>query len=305
MVPIGGTRGTIIGSNAVCALSMIVWAAGFPAADFLLQTWDPLALIAVRFALATLILVPVWMLLEGPRAFLDARWGRGTIVGGIGFGLGAYLFLLGQSVSDAVTVSIVASAMPAIGAVFEVVLDGRKLRPAFVLGIALAVLGGLVATGAVSDRGSTGLGAALALVSVVFFAWGSRAAVREFPELSTIGQTTITLGGGAIFLVLILLAALGLGWAGTVAVPVNATQVVYLVYFALGAMALSQLFWIMGVGRLGVALAAIHINAVPFYVMLLIVASGGSWNGMQALGALLVGLGVVVAQHRTRRADVI
>ena len=43
------------GANALCALSMVIWAAGFPAAEALLTTWPPMALIVARFGLASLM----------------------------------------------------------------------------------------------------------------------------------------------------------------------------------------------------------------------------------------------------------
>ncbi len=293
-----GAATTNVTANMVCMLSMLTWAAGFPAAEMLLDTWNPLALIAARFAIAVTFLVPVWAMIEGPEAVLRARWGRASIVGGIGFGAGAYLILLGQSISDPVTVTIVAASMPAVAAGLEVLFDGRKLRLPFVLGIALAIVGGLIATGANIREGSTGLGALLALVSVVLFGWGSRAAVKDFPELTVLGQTTATLAGGMVFTGVTFGIVWMLGLSSGISAPVDNTQLGYLILYALGSMALSQLLWIMGIGRLGIALAAVHINAAPFYVMLLVVAMGGLWNWWQAFGAALVGLGVVVSQRR-------
>jgi hypothetical protein len=54
--------------------------------------------------------------------------------------------------------------------------------------------------------------------------------------------------------------------------------------------------WIMSVERLGIGLSALHINAAPFYVMLILFALGAGWNWTQAGAAAVVGLGVLVAQ---------
>ena len=87
---------------------------------------------------------------------------------------------------------------------------------------------------------------------------------------------------------------------GLSAVPkgVDSYQIGMLVIFAVAAMALSQLLFIVGVGRLGVAVASLHVNTAPFYVMLIMVALGGAWSNMQALGAAAVALGVFLAQRR-------
>ena len=62
-------------------------------------------------------------------------------------------------------------------------------------------------------------------------------------------------------------------------------------------MALSQAMWIASVGRLGIAVASFHMNLAPFYVMLVMLGMGGGWNWPQALGAVVVGLGVIIAQR--------
>ena len=46
-------------------------------------------------------------------------------------------------------------------------------------------------------------------------------------------------------------------------------------------MAISQLLWIISVGRIGIGAASMHMNAVPFYVMLIVFALGGAWNWAQ------------------------
>ena len=61
-------------------------------------------------------------------------------------------------------------------------------------------------------------------------------------------------------------------------------------------MAISQVLWIRSVGHLGIALSSLHINATPFYVMLILFALGGAWNWTQAAAALVVGVGVFIAQ---------
>jgi drug/metabolite transporter (DMT)-like permease len=69
-----------------------------------------------------------------------------------------------------------------------------------------------------------------------------------------------------------------------------------LAIFAIGGLAISQVLWIRSVGHLGIALSSLHINATPFYVMLILFALGGAWNWTQAAAALVVGVGVLIAQ---------
>lgn len=69
-----------------------------------------------------------------------------------------------------------------------------------------------------------------------------------------------------------------------------------LLAFSVGSLGISQLMWIMSVERLGIGLSALHINAAPFYVMIILFAMGGLWDWGQAAAAALVALGVLVAQ---------
>ena len=62
-------------------------------------------------------------------------------------------------------------------------------------------------------------------------------------------------------------------------------------------MAFAQTLWMFGAGKLGIFIASFHMNAVPFYVMVSVVLIfGAPWSWMQALGALLVGVGVIISQ---------
>ncbi len=295
-----GFGASAVMSNLICMASMVIWATGFPAAGLLLETWDPLMLIAARMALALIFLFPIWVVVDGFQAVRSANWPRGLMVGGIGFGGGAYMLLYGQSVSDAVTVTVVSAGMPAVAAVLEVALDGRRLRVPFVLGVLLAFAGGVVAATGSVGGGDSAKGAFFAFLSIVVFAWASRATVRDFPSLSALGQTTITLTGAAMFSGLALAVFLVLGGVSPLAAPVDGAQIMYLLIYSLASMAVAQLLWIMGVGRLGIAVSAIHLNAAPFYVMLMVVALGGNWSWLQVLSALLVAAGVLVAQLRRR-----
>jgi hypothetical protein len=56
----------------------------------------------------------------------------------------------------------------------------------------------------------------------------------------------------------------------------------------------------MAVGQLGIGLSSLHMNAVPFYVMIIMFALGAAWNWPQAYGAVIVALGVLIAQGLIR-----
>ena len=200
-------RSGALASNFACFAAMVMWSFAFPIAEFMLDSWGTVALVLARQLIAVAALFCFWLWIDGLRKVRQADWGAGVQVGGIGFGLGSITFLVGQHLSDAVTPAIAASMMPIVGALLEVSFDGRRLRARLVAGIVLALLGGLLATGARLEQGNFGWGSLLCLFSVVLFAWATRSTNHRFRELSFVGQTTITLSG-SLFVVTIIFAAM-------------------------------------------------------------------------------------------------
>ncbi len=289
----------VLAGNLLGVASMMTWAAAFPAADLLLQTWSPLALILARLMIAVAFLMPIWMLMDGPQAILRARWPQGLMVGGIGFGFGAYLILVAQDLTDPVTVALIASCAPLAGFMLEITSRRRKLTRRFVVGICASIFGGIIATNS-SGLSHIGPGAGLAVLSVFLFSWGSDRAVRDFPDLSPIGRTTLTLTGALCMVTLICIGAFVLGFDTALSADPAPADLLPLLLYAIISMALSQALWIACVGRIGVALASFHLNVAPFYVMLIMLALGDGWDWNKAAGAALVGIGAIIAQSRPR-----
>lgn len=282
-------------TNLICMFSMLIWAAGLPAADFLIPLLAPEQLTFLRLALAAGALLPIWVALEGPRPLLRVNWARGVAVGSL-IGMGAWFLIQGQARGGAVTAAVISATLPVVGITIEVALDGRRLTLALVLGLVLSLIGGFMALDLSGGGMSLGLGALLCLCSVVTFALGSRLTVTAFPDQSPIGRTAVTLTGAAIATGVLALAQFawatpapdfsGWGWKEATA----------LLLFSVGSLGLSQVAWIMSVERLGIGLSALHINAAPFYVMLILFALGARWDWVQAGAAALVGVGVLIAQ---------
>jgi len=290
----------LVRANLLCMLSMLVWAVALPAADLLIANVPPLPLTAARMALASACLLPLWWWLEGGAALRNAPWGRAILIGGSTIGGGAFMLVVGQGMTNAVTVALVSASMPLIAIAIEVVLDARRLTAALVVGVLLSLGGGAMAMGSGAGGVGLGLGALLCFLAVLLFTLGSRATVTAFALLTPLGRTTVTLTGAA----LTTCAAAGLNalWGG--AAPqwalLGFNELAALALFSIGGLAISQLLWIMSVGSLGIALSSLHINATPFYVMGTLFALGGAWNWTQAWAAAVVALGVLVAQGIVR-----
>ena len=287
-------RPSTLPANLVCMASMLIWAAGLPAADFIIPLLPAEQLTALRMALAALALLPVWALADGPRALLRANWLKGIGVGSL-IGLGAWFLILGQARGGAVTAAVISATLPVVGIAIEVLLDGRRLTPILILGILLSLAGGLVALDW-SGGLSLGLGAGLCFASVVSFTIGSRLTVTAFPTLSPFGRTALTISGAAVATSAVALAQIATGMPAPDFAPWGLREVLALLAFSVGSLGLSQLLWIISVEKLGIGVSALHINAAPFYVMVILFLMGAGWSWTQAGGALLVALGVLIAQ---------
>ncbi len=287
--------GGLFAANLLCMLSMFLAAAGLPAADRVIPLIGAEQLTALRLLLAAAFLLPIWAMIEGPAALLRAPWLRGMAVGSL-IALAAWFIILGQARSGPVTAAVATAMMPLFGIALEVVLDGRRLGPALILGLGLSCLGAFLTLDLKNGAPDLGIGALFCLCSIACFALGSRLTVTRLPALSAVGRASLTISGAA--LVALLVAAIRI-LTGQPPVDLGLWSAVdwgALLFFAIAGLGLSQLLWIAAVARLGIGMSSLHINAAPFYVMVILLALGGSWSWRQAGAAALVALGVVIAQ---------
>lgn len=282
-------------ANLLCVLSMVIWAAGISAADLVIPLLLPEQLNALRMGLSALFLVVIWCGSEGFGPIRRANWIKGILVGSL-IGLGAWFLVLGQARGGAVTVAVISATMPVVGIALEVFLDGRKLTLALALGLVLAVAGGFMALDFHAGGLSLGLGALFCFASVISFTLGSRLTVTAFPDESALGRTAISLVGATIATVTVVLLQTLAGVALPSFAAWGLRETGALLLFSVGAVGIAQWLFVKAVGRIGIGLTTLHMNATPFYVMLILFAAGGSWNWTHALAAAIVGLGVLVAQ---------
>lgn len=279
------------------------FALGFPAAEGLLQTWGIVSVIAVRNGLAMLLLIALLLWAQGRVALVSLPWLKGFWVGAIGFGIGSLLLVLTQYLTNAVTAALAAATMPVFAVILEVVLDKRGLTKRFLGAVTLVLIGGFIATNAEFGDLRFGWGLLLGLFATSFFAWGSRATVKNFPELTPLARTTVTTGGMFGFCAICFGLAVAFGIPATNIPKPDVLGISLMLVYAWCGLAISQALWIRGVGHVGIAIASFHLNATPFYVMLIMLIFGNGWSWMQAFGACVLALGVVLAQQSSGAQD--
>lgn len=284
-------RGNIFGAAAI-----ILFATGFPAADKLLQTWGVITLIALRNLLALIVMISLIFFLEKSVVLRKLPWFKGFWVGGIGFGFGSLLLLIAQAMTDATTAALAAAAMPIFAVGLEVALDGRRLSARFLLAVALVLFGGALAAGVTLGESSISLGFTLGLLASGIFAWGSRETVKSFPSLSPLTRTAVTTSGMFGFVAIPCLVAMFFQYSWSAVGTLDISNVGLLIIYACLALGISQIFWIKAVEEIGIGIASFHLNATPFYVMIIVYLFGSDWNWMQVLGAAILTVGTLLAQ---------
>ena len=286
---------SLLSAHLICIASMVVWSACLPLGEVINPLLQPIPFSAIRMAIAAAFLLLYWAATEGFAVMGRANWRAGIVAGAL-IAVSGVLLVIAQKLTGSVTVAIISAGLPVIGVALEVALDRRRITLGLTLGLALALVGGLIALGSGLQGFSVGIGALVCLGSVVFYATGSRLTVTALPDLSPMGRTTVTLVAAACTSLIVALGAIAFGAPLPDFTPFGPWQYAALIGFSVGPMAVAQALWVVAVGRLGVGMSGLHANATPFYVMIVMFALGAPWIWAQALGAAVVGVGVLVAQ---------
>ncbi len=292
----------IIRGNLAGIICMIVWSLHFPLSVVILNTWNPLALAPVRMGLAGLTVAAVGLALGQAGAMLALARNRQFVFVSVVFALSGLFFIIGQSRIDAVSAAVIVSAMPIFSALMGW-WDGLE-RPGvkLVLAIALTVAGGVL-TSTVSAQGTGGEGSVsgilFTLAGVIAYVWYTRQLVISFADISDISKVAVSMLISVIPCSLILAAFATAGTA--IDVDFSATTLGLIVAMAGMSVGLSSVLWLWTGRVVGVTVAAMHHNMVPFYVIVMAALGGAVVTGQHIAGAVLVIAGAVLAQFRSRK----
>ena len=291
----------VLKSNFICVFSILLFAMGFPAAEYLLDDWDVVSVITARNVFSFILIFLIWLSIEGVQKVKSAKWFKGFVIGVSGFGIGAFLILYLQSLTTPVIAALAVATMPVFAVLLEMLLDGRKMRFWFFFGVVLVLWGGYIASGASLIENNIGFAILIGFLGVALFAWGSRATVKSLPGMTTLGQVAVTsFGMAGLSIVLYFIGTTFMD------LTISASSItlkhlgLVLIYAWLG-LGISQILWIKAVSQLGIGIASFHLNAVPFYVMFMLFLLGDQWFWHQAIGALIVITGVIMAQQKSSK----
>ena len=284
--------------NILAFIAMVLWATQFPAMAHVMQTWQPILMAPMRLGASAIFLLSLLLITGGAHHIRNTPWRDVWILGGIVLTGSTILFVWGQKYAHPVTVAIIISMMPVISAIMGFCQRQERITLAIVTGIALSVIGGYF-TALAPGRGwlEFGLqgGEFLILGAVVLFVWYTRETTTRLAGISTLAQSAFTLTFATFGAALVAFGAVVTGYAEPV-FDFSVQSVALIAWVGAIAVGFSMTLWFASARRLGVTITTMHHNLVPFYVMVMAVATGGAIHQTQTWGALLVCFGAVLAQ---------
>lgn len=278
------------------------WGANVPVSKVMLAHFDLIPMSAIRTAVAGVALGALLLLVEGARALrIDLGFRRFAMLGLMMGGFFA-VYTLGLQFSNPITAATVAVAGPLVSAVTVRLVTGLRFDPGFPVALALTLLGGgiLVSSTLVGSSGPVtfGGGEIVVLLSNSIWTLYSLKAQAWFDRASQLHRAYVASLSAFGWTALLSVALIALGWSRSPLTVTDGWAWTQLVGIALLASSLGSYFWNIGASRLGVAVASLWVNLVPFFAVLWSMAYGFMPNAYQIVGGLVALGGVVYMQWR-------
>lgn len=259
----------------------------------------PIALSFWRWLLAFLLLLPLaWPHLKKDWPVLRRRWPILLLFGS--FGIGAFNTLLysGLQYTTALNAMILSAAQPAMILVTGMLLFRDRTTRSQLLGILLSLVGVLI----IVSRGvpevllSLRLNFGDALILLGGLLWSVYAVyLRKRPQVHPLSFLAATLFVGVFVVLPFYLHELSRGRL-IVAAPESWLTIAYVCLFP---SLIAYLFYNRGVELIGSARTAQYLNITPaFGAILSILLLGERPGAYHALGVILIGAGIVLAERR-------
>jgi drug/metabolite transporter (DMT)-like permease len=274
---------------------VVVWACNFIAMRFAIRELPILAVGALRFGAAALLLLAILKVVEGNIGAPRAAWGRLVLIGMIGNTIYQTLFMIALQRTSVGNTAILLATSPLQTALLGAFVGIEKPSGRLIGALLLALVGaGLV----VGDRGfsvdtatlwgdlaALGAGTCWAISTL-----GVRALPSEISPLKVTALTTVTGVPGLLFLAWPDLMAQSWG----VVTPVAWGALTYSVVLSIG---LAYLLWNASVAAVGPNRTAIFNCLTPLLAMVIAWPTLGEVPGpAQWAGGVLIIAGVIVGR---------
>lgn len=283
-------------TDLLLALMALIWGVNIIVVKAALSSFLPLAFNAVRFPLASLVLLLIAKLSGAPVP--ERRyWKPLALYGMLGNSLYQLGFIQGLALTRAGNAALIMAANPVLTALISHWAGEERFRLRHWAGIFLSALGValvVVGSGETVGFGSTVLGDLLVLGAVLcwsLYAVGSRPLVHS---LGAVNMTAWTTFFGTVPIVLFgIPALLSQSWSGIGPAAWGAVG-----YASLGAIVTGYLLWARGLRTLGSTRVAVYSNFTPVFAFLaawpLLGETPTAW---QVSGGLLIFMGLYLTRY--------
>lgn len=290
-------------------VAVLIWGAQLPIAKGIFPFIDGYAMTLIRYAIAVSIFCAVLWRAEGPAAFrYEGRATLAWFAGAVGMGASAMLVFLGLELTRPEIAVIILALQPAMTAIAEWVVHGRRPPRFTLVCLVFAFLGVVIAV----TRGGSGLAALLSskpqellgdlLVLLGAVAWVMYTMLTQrLTGWSALRLTTLT-GIPAM-------AAIAIAWA--VAAAVGASRLPdaaalagagwRMVYVSAIGVALAMFLWNGGTRHIGSLNAILLLNLMPVITFGIRALEGADFSWPELAGAVMVMAALVANNLLMRR----
>jgi drug/metabolite transporter (DMT)-like permease len=290
-------RGGISSTDLLLFLMALIWGSNFTAIKYSLEDLQPLSFNALRFTLASIVMLVVSL---GRRDGFKLGPGDGRrlfLLGLLGNTCYQSLFITGMAHTRAGNAALILATTPLFTAILGRIRKHEYFTGRGVTGLLLAFAGIVLIV--VSGRGEvslgeTVLGDSLLLASTLCWSLYTVGSKRLMDTYGSMKVTTIMMTSGTPLLLLICAPSLlrqdwtrvrPIAWAG-------------LIYSGLFAIAVAYVIWSYGVRKIGSTRTAIYSNITPIVALLVAwPALGESPTPGQLAGALVIFAGIYLVRH--------
>ncbi len=293
-------RKQLLGAFAAMVFVGASWGANVPVTKVMLAYFDLIPMSALRTTAATVVLALVLVVVENTRALRIGLGLQRFALLGLMMSSFFCFYTLGIKFSNPISAAAVQVAGPLVSAVTVRLVTGHRFDPGFGTALGLTVLGGVIlVSGTLVGRTVTlGGGEIVVLLSNALWTLYSIKAQAWFDHASQLQRTYVASLSAMGWMWLASFVLIAVGWSESpfwIADGWVWTQFFAVAIFASG---LGGYFWNIGASRLGVAVASLWVNLVPFFAVLWSMAYGFRPNVYQIAGGLVALSGVVYMQWR-------
>jgi drug/metabolite transporter (DMT)-like permease len=280
-------------SETILLGTVVLWSFNFTAIRYgVTHGFEPIAYVALRWAIAAAALTAVVLVRRESLRFRRRELVLLAAAALVGVFLNQIAFSYAIDLATASTVALVFGTLPILVSLLSQLAGFERLRRQHWLATAVSFVGvALVAAGAEGSLTSSAVGILLALATTFTFAVYSVAIVPVMRVHSPlVVSTTSCLIGGSLLLLAAVPSFVTEDWGRPPKLAWGA-----LLYSALGAIVLGNVFWSTAIRRVGAGKSALYANLQPFLgAVFAVLVLSEDLDAVQVVGGLVIASGIVI-----------